>query len=151
MVCAYIPFNIWLLAPKQILNFFKDVQGQNIPAYGAIVRLPYIILAVWLGIALVGYYHYQADPVFEPDKTQGPAIVRVVKPVCLTCVKDRAFFLSHFKKNLYRINPHSAWAEEKRNLYQENGDFYIYIKGNGQEILIPKDLTRSKLSKALDS
>ena len=149
-ICAYIPFNIWLLAPKSILSFFKDTQSQNIPAYKIIVRLPYMILIGWLGLSLTGFYHFKIDPIYQPGKTKGPAIVQVVNPVCLTCVKDRAFFLSHFKNHLYRIASDSEWAKEKRKLYQITEDtFYIYIKRNGQEVVFPQNLTRSKLSKIL--
>ncbi|MBR6411838.1 MAG: hypothetical protein IKS41_01595 [Alphaproteobacteria bacterium] len=152
MFCTYIPFNIWLLAPKKILEFFKDVQGQNIPAYGIIVRLPYLILLGWLGISLAGYYHYNTDPTFEPGQTKGPAIVRVVKPVCLSCIKDRAFFLSRFKDWLYQVNPNSDWAKARKELYQvKDNSFYIYIKEDGGEILIPQDLTRSKLTNAINN
>ena len=151
-ICAYIPFNIWLLMPKVILKFFEDVQKQDIPAYGTIVRLPYIILLGWLGVSLIGYHHYKVDPIFQPDETKGAAIVQVLNPVCLTCVKDRMFFLSHFKDHLYRINADSEWAQEKKKLYQVTSDtFYIYIKPNGQEILLPQNLSRNKLSNALSN
>ncbi|MDY6408051.1 MAG: hypothetical protein SPL08_05075, partial [Pseudomonadota bacterium] len=128
------------------------VQEQNIPTYRIIARLPYWILLCWLGIGLTGHIYFKKDPIFIPEKAPKPAIIRVNNPLCLKCVSDRALLLFPFRSHLYRIDAHSKWVAEKRKLYHINNDtFYIYIKSNGQEILLPEKLTRKTLAQSLSN
>ena len=150
-ICCCFPLNIWLLFPDAVLRFFKQVQHNDTPAYGSVVRLPYLVLIGWIIVSLAGYKYFASDPIYPETDGTKPALVRVTKPICISCINNRALVVSKFSKEMiYRADYRSEWAQKRKELYQiPNDTFYVYITPSGKEIILPINLTRQKLSEAI--
>lgn len=149
--CCFIPFNIWVIAGKHILKFFK--QQNNVPAYQVIVRLPYLIMTGWILSATLLSFFIDKDPTPNVKVLPTPALIRVTEPVCLTCIKDRAFFFSSLKKQnfpIYRVDSDSEWARQKRQEYGlPRHSFNILIADDGKEMVLPAEISQKTLSEAM--
>ena len=154
-LCLYMPLNIWLIYPQGILNFFKQVQKENISAYPHVVRLSYWLLLAWMVLIGIGQFYFRSDKIFDPQNIKKPAIVRVTAPTCLSCIRERAFIFSSLDKEvipLYRLDFKNKWAKEKKNDYQiRKNTFNLLLTPDGREIVLPEKLSRYKLKKILET
>ena len=153
-VCLYLPLNVLLMFPKTILNFFKQVQKEDSPTYPHVARLSYWLLLGWMILVFGGQFYFCSDKIFDPEKTTGPAIVRVTTPTCLSCLKERAFIFSSLdskKLPVYKLDFKNKWAKQKKNDYQiRKNSFNLLLTPDGREIVLPEKLSRYKLKTVLE-
>ena len=146
---AFCAFNLWIIAPKWFLSLKKSATQ----SYHVLVRLPYLLLILWLGGTLVGYALIENDPVLK-DWPQGPAIVRVTDPLCTTCIKERSGVFSKINREvipLYRADMSSKIISEKykeNQIYNKN--FSIFITTDGRRVILPTGISYRTLYDLID-
>ena len=135
-------FNIWKMSPKETLSVFKKFKKADTPAYHIFVRMPYIILVIWLGLVLI-CLPKTFDISDIQKKTDGLVIVQVSPPLSLSALKDRFFIFSSLKGvPVYRIKSNNEWVRQKKTDYALNEEkFNILITANNQEIILPDNLS----------
>lgn len=142
LLFPYLMFNIWKMSPKETLSVFKKFQKADTPAYHIFVRMPYIILVIWLGLVLI-CLPKTFDISDIQKKKDGLVIVQVSPPLSLSALKDRFFIFSSLKGvPVYRIKSNNEWVRQKKTDYALNEEkFNILITANNQEIILPDNLS----------
>lgn len=142
----YIMFNIWKMTPKGTLSSFKKLQKTDTISYHIFVRMPYIILVIWLSLTLICSLT-TSDISDIRNETETPAIIQVVSPTSLSDMKDSIFTFPALKGfPVYRIKEKNEWVKQRKKDYNlDRMDFNILITTDNQEIIMPKNLSVRKI------
>lgn len=142
-ICLVIPWNLWKMAARPVRAFLTRADQSPEWGYQLTLRLPYLILLMWLGAALIGSRISPQDSPFDRHAIVRPAVVRVVPEVCLSCVRDNWTvydFIRH-RMQVYQLTATDPLARMwQRQHGLQDRTFSVLLLPDGRQILVPLDL-----------
>ena len=142
-ICLVLPWNLWKMAARPVRAFLTRADQSQEWGYQLTLRLPYLILLMWLGAGVIGSRISPQDPQFDRYAIIRPAVVRVVPEVCLSCVRDNWTVYPYMREQVqvYQLSADDPLAHVWR---RQNGlrdrAFGVLLLPDGRQVIIPSDL-----------